>query len=62
MAARCEEVKFIIDWEEGYKRVENVTTLCYLERLIDQTYDDWSAVRRNIIFTRSVWGRLGTLL
>ena len=37
-------------------------TFRYLERPLDQTDDDWTAVRRNIMRARSVWGRLGTLL
>ena len=41
---------------EGDDRVENVTTFRYLERPLDQTYDDWTAVRRNIMRARLVWG------
>ena len=33
----------------------------YQGRPLDQTDDDWSDVRRNIMRARSVWGRLGTL-
>ena len=39
-----------------------MTKLRYLGRPLDQTDDNWPAVRRNIIRTRSVWGRLGTLI
>ena len=39
---------------EGDDRVENVTTFRYLVRLLDQTDDDWTAVRRNIMCARSV--------
>ena len=34
----------------------------YLGQPLDQTDDDWTAMRRNTIRARSVRGRLGTLL
>ena len=61
MAARCGEMEFSLYGEEGDKRVGNVKTLRYLGIPLDQTDDDWMAVRRNIMRTRSVLGRLGTL-
>ena len=42
--------------------VEGVATFKYLGKPIDQTNDDWTAVRRNIMRTISFWGRLETLL
>ena len=42
--------------------MENVTTFQYMGRPLDQTVDDWTDVRRNIMRARSVWGILGTLL
>ena len=62
MAARCGEMEFSLDGEEGDERVDNVPTFGYLGRTLDQMDDDWTAVRRNIMFARSVWGRLGTLI
>ena len=62
MAARCGEMEFNLDGEEGDERVENVTTFRYLGQPLEQTDDDWTAVRRNIIRARSVWGMLVTLL
>ena len=62
MAARCGEMEFNLDGEEGDERVENVPTFRYLGLPLDQTDDDWPAMWRNIIQARSVWGRLGTLL
>ena len=62
MSERCGEMEFNLDGEEGDERVENVRTFRYLGRPLDQTDDDWTAVRRNIMRARSVWGRLGTLL
>ena len=53
---------FSLEGGEGDERVENVTTFWYLGRTLDQTYDYWSAVQRNIMRARLVWGRLGTLL
>ena len=34
-------MEFNLDGEEGYERVENVRTLQYLGRNLDQTDDDW---------------------
>ena len=62
MAERCGEMEFSLEGREGEERVENVMTFRYLGKLLDQTYDDWPAVRRNIMRARSVWGILGTLL
>ena len=45
MAARCGEMEFNLDGEEGYQRVENVLNFQYLGRLLNQTDDDWPAVR-----------------
>ena len=62
MAAMCGEMEFILERGEEEERVQNVTTFQYLVRPIDQTYDDWLAVRQNIMRARLVWGRLGKLL
>ena len=62
MSAMCGEMKFILEGGEEYGRVEGVATFQYLGRPLDQTDDDWTAVRRNIMRTGSVWGRLGILL
>ena len=42
--------------------MENVPTFQYLGRPLDQRDDDWTAVRKNIMRAKSVWGMLGTLL
>ena len=62
MVERCGEMEFRLDGEEEYERVENVPTFRYLGQPLDQTDDDWTAVRQNIMCKRLVWGRLGTLL
>ena len=62
MEARCGEMDFNPDGEEGDERGENLPTFLYLGRPLDQMDDDWTAVQENIMHTRSVWGRLGTLL
>ena len=62
MAGRCEEMEFNLDGEDEDKIVENVPTFRYLRQTLDQTDDDWPAVRQNIMRTRLFWGRLGTLL
>ena len=55
-------MEFILEGGEGEERVQNETTFRYLGSPLDQTDDDWTAMRRNIMRARSVWGRLGTLL
>ena len=62
MAARCGEMEFNLYWEEGDERVENVPTFQYMGRPLDQTDDDWPAVRRNSMRETLFWGRLGALL
>ena len=54
IAARCGEMEFNLDGYEGEKRVEIVPTFQYLGRPLDQTNDDWTAVRQNIMRARSV--------
>ena len=54
-------MEFNLYGEEVDEIVENVPTFQYLRRPLDQRYDDWMAVRRNIMRARSVWKRLGTL-
>ena len=56
MAAKCGEMDFNLDGEEGDERVDNVPTFRYLGQPLDQTDDDWPAVRQNIMCTRLVWG------
>ena len=53
---------FNLDGEELDNRVDNVPTFQCHGRNLDQTGDDWPAVRQNIMRSRSVWGSLGTLL
>ena len=62
MAARCGEMEFNLDGEEGDNRVQNVRTFQYLGRLLYKTDDDWPAVRQKIIHARLVIGRLGKQL
>ena len=49
MAARCGEMEFSLEGGEVYERVEGVAMFWYLGRPLEQTYCDWSAVRRNIM-------------
>ena len=51
-----------LNGEEEDERVENLPTFQYLGRPLDQTDDDWTAVRKNIMCARSVLGNLGTVL
>ena len=54
MAARCGEMEFSLDGEEGDERVENVPTFQYLVQPLEQMDDDWPSVRRNIMQAMSV--------
>ena len=42
--------------------VEVVVNLKYMVQTLDKTDNDWPAVRRNVMSSRLVWGRLETLL
>ena len=59
MAARCGEMDLSMEGGEGYERVEGVATFRYLGRPLDQTDDDWPAVRRKIMHARPSGGDLG---
>ena len=52
MTATCGETEFNPDEEYGDERVENVLTLQYMGRPLDQTDDYWPDVRRNIMRVR----------
>ena len=45
MLAMCGEMEFNLDGEEGDEIVDNVPTLQYMGQTLDQTDDDWLAVR-----------------
>ena len=51
-----------LNGEEGEEIIEGVALFKYLGRSLDQSDDDWSAVRRKIIKGHHVWGRLGVIL
>ena len=52
-AERCGEMDFSLEVEEADDMVESVEMFKYLGRILDQTDDDWPAVRRNIMCARS---------
>ena len=39
--------------------MEEVATFKYLGRHLDQTYDDWPVIRRNINRVKKVWETFG---
>ena len=41
--------------------VEGVENFKYLGQTLDQTDDDWPAVRQKIMRARLIWGRLGKI-
>ena len=55
-------MEFSLEGGEGDGRVEIVTTFRYLIRPLYQTYDDWTAVWRDIMHTSLFWGGLVTLI
>ena len=52
--ARFWEMDFSLEGGEGDERVDNMMTSRYLQRPLDQTDDDWTAVRWNIMRARLV--------
>ena len=42
--------------------VEGVENFKYLGQTLDQTDDDWPAVRQKIMRARLIWGRLGKIM
>ena len=56
VVARCGEMDFNLNGEEEDKIVENVPTLRYVGRPLDQKNDYCPDVCRNIVRARSVWG------
>ena len=62
MSARCDEIGFSLEGEEGDEMVEGVTTFRYLVITIYQTYDCWLAVRSNIMRAKLLYERPGKLL
>ena len=55
-------IYFSLEEEEGYYMVEGVEMFKYLGRTLYQRDDNWPELGRNIMHTRSIWGRPGTLL
>ena len=54
--------KSINNGGEGGAMVGGVITFKYPGRPLDQTDNDWIAIRQNIMLSRTVWGRLGEIL
>ena len=59
---RCGDMEFRLYGGEGGNMLERVSTFKYLGRPLYRTDDDWPTIRRNIMRTRTVWGRLGKLV
>ena len=49
MAARCGDMEFSPEGEEGDEKVEGVEMFKYPGRTLYQTNDDWSVVNKNIM-------------
>ena len=62
MVEKCGYMEFSLEGEEGDEMLEGVAMFKYLGITLDKTDDNWTAVRRNILRARSVWGRLGTMI
>ena len=62
MVVRFGGMDLSLEGGEGDEGVEDVAKFWYLGRPLYQMGDDWTALQQNIMHTRSVWGRLGTLL
>ena len=55
-------MEFRLYGREGDALVEGMENFKYLGRPLDQTYDGWPLVIRNIKRAQKVWERLGKLL
>ena len=62
MAERCGDIEFSLEGREVDDRVEVVATFRCPGSTLDQTHDDYLAMRRNIMREMLVWCILGTLL
>ena len=62
VANRCVEMEFSMIGKEGEGTIERVALLKYLGRPLEQSDDNWPAVRQNIGRAQQVWGRLGFIL
>ena len=62
IAERLGEIKFILYGREEYALVGVVAQFKYLGHPLDQMYDNWPAVRRNVKRARKFWGVLENML
>ena len=62
MSAKCGKMHFSLYGEEGLNMVEGVANFNFMSLILDQTEDDYPAVRRNIMRASLVWGILVTLI
>ena len=58
----CANMEFNLKGEEVEETIEGVAIFIYLGWYLDQSDDEWPAVRRNIGKAQQVWGILGTNL
>ena len=52
MSSRCDEMEFRLYRKDGGKLFEVMANFKYLGRLLDETENDWPAVRRKIMCER----------
>ena len=62
IAAKCTGATFSLTGDNRAECFEGVDSFNYLRRVLHQSDEDWSEVRRNIRRARQVWGRLEKLL
>ena len=54
MSARCGEMEFSLYREDGDDMMEGVATFKYIGETLDQTDDDWTALRQKLCFASLV--------
>ena len=62
IASRCVEASFTLTVEEEAECIEEEKSFKYLGRMLNQSDNDWLAVRRNVGKACRVWSRLEKLL
>ena len=59
VASRFSDMEFNLTGNEVEDTIEGVALFTYLGRLLDQSDNDWPAVRINFGKARQLWGRIG---
>ena len=62
IASQYVESSFSLTWDDEAECIEEVDTFKCMVRMLDWSYDDWTAVLRNFGKACRLWSQLGKLL